>query len=71
MDRLRGLANDGLVLVAGPDVSDEGAVLVLLVPDVDAATAVMDADVYLQSGAVTSYTADAFVAVVTSPALSG
>lgn len=67
--RLTDLAEQGIVLVAGPEEDGRGAVVVLMLDDAAAVHQVMDADPYLRSGAVLDYSVEPFTAVVASPAV--
>ena len=66
--RLRELAANGRLVIAGPDPDTSGAVIVLAV-DAPGAREIMDADVYLRSGAVLDYSVEPFDAVVLAPGL--
>jgi uncharacterized protein YciI len=62
--RLANLAAGGKVLVAGPLANSSGAIVILDVDEEGAARQIMDNDPYLLSGAVISYSAELFQAVV-------
>lgn len=66
VQRLQGLADQGVVVAAGPRDDGEGAVIVLAADDAEAARAVMDDDPYVRAGAVIDYSTEPFEAVVTS-----